>query len=159
MKRATDYCHLVEWALFFQLHLPAWLCSVCFSSFIFNQWCTCLYSFSTTEELLSAGQYHHKCISLYFFFFIQAWSWAWTVTYNICIGKSVMWWHLIDLLNYRPVAHILASLVKHTPMLNPRYWKKRAAERLTPSVSCLKQQTANRKQVEFAPHWSLELGS
>ena len=60
-----------------------------------------------------------------------------------------MWQRFIDLLNYRPVAHILASSVKHTPMLNPRFSRKRAAKRLAPSVSCFKQQTANRKHVEF----------
>ena len=41
----------------------------------------------------------------------------WRTTY----ASEEMWRHLIDLLNYRPVAHILASLIKHTPMLNPHY--------------------------------------
>ena len=41
----------------------------------------------------------------------------WRTTYT----SEEMWRHLTDLLNYRPVVHILTSSVKHMLMLNPRY--------------------------------------
>ena len=59
-------------------------------------------------------------------------------------ASEEMWRHLIDLLNYRTVAHVLASWVKHTPMFNPCYYRKRAAWRLALAASSDRQLTGSR---------------